>query len=157
MSTINVFDLDLSVISTPIIHPQYRDHIMASFEPCNCKECVTYALGCGIIKTHLLPHPQTREMTHVPMTTEDATAILAMSPDAMSKTFRQHACDITLFASLMIENGWRAARKELAGGKYFFTDKAKRKAADGDATPSKKARPSAAASGDNADGAIDLE
>jgi hypothetical protein len=139
-STINVFDLDTSDVMPPVRHPRYDMHVVKAYEPCNCDECLTYAAACGVIKVHMLPHPQTREMTYVPITNDDDTAMLAMSPEYIAKFFRQNcACDLFIFASYMIENAWRAPRKDLSGGKYLMSDKSKRKSAD-ESTPSKKAR-----------------
>ena len=148
-SIINVFDMDTSDVARPVKHPRYDIHVAKAFEPCNCDECLIYAAACGVIKIHMLPHPADGEMTYVPMTNDDGTAMLAMSPEYIGKFLRQNcACDLSIFASHMIENAWRAPRKELSGSKYVMSDKAKRKSAD-DSTPAKKAK--------TANAAVDLE
>jgi hypothetical protein len=140
-SRIDPFAVDIDTIGVKDVNPQMEEHVEMPNRPCNCHECVAYALVFGVVKCTQRTHPVRGELVWVPEMTDGDAAISALSADHVRKYF-QGDCrgDIKLFYSGMIAENWRASRKEMVGGIFVMKDKVKRKARDSSERGGKKGR-----------------
>ena len=134
-AVLNRFLIDVDSISKPAPLVAQNDyHDVAMNKPCNCGDCLAFALVYGVTRCVRIPGPD-GELMWVPELCEGDTAIFCFSADHVRKTFTgQCNGDIKTFASAIITNGWKAARKELAGPTFHIFDK-KRKVPPKEVTP----------------------
>jgi hypothetical protein len=134
---LNRFVIDVDNVDPVQLIPRNEYHDMTLNKPCNCGDCLAYALAFGIVRVE---HVQNEDgiMMWVPDMMDNDTSVFCFSADHVRKTFAStHGGDIRAFASAMITNRWRAARKEMSGSRFHVFDK-KRKAKEVISVPAKK-------------------
>jgi hypothetical protein len=134
-----VIDVDNVEANKLVARNSYHDCTMN--KPCNCNDCLIYALTYGVSKVSEEEGPDGVKVW-MPDLCEEDMQILCFSADHVRKTFTSTCVgDITVFASAMVTNSWKAARKDRSGDRVFFMADKKRKAKEVTSAGPKDANP----------------